>query len=88
MAAFSVFFVTRYTRELEARITAPPSVKSSITGQASRLADIDVTDLRLHRQIDESFVAAFRVTMLAAAALALASAGIALIGIESQPARD
>ena len=40
VAAFSVLFVTRYTAALESRITAPPAVKSSITKQASRLADM------------------------------------------------
>jgi EmrB/QacA subfamily drug resistance transporter len=86
VAAFSILFVTRYTIELESRITAPPHVKASITSQASRLADIAVHDPRLNREIDESFVAAFRVTMLAGAALAAASALVALVGIEGQPA--
>jgi EmrB/QacA subfamily drug resistance transporter len=86
VAAFSVLFVTRYTSELESRITASPDVKSSITAQASRLADIDVKDAGVKRQVDEAFVAAFRLAMYVAAALALASSAIALVGIKGQPA--
>lgn len=81
VAAFSVVFVSRYAAELESRITAPPEVKASITRQAARLADIEVRDARLRRQVDESFVGAFRTTMCVAAALAGASALIALFGI-------
>jgi hypothetical protein len=86
VAAFSVLFVMRYTSELESRITASPDVKSSITAQSSRLADIEVKDPGVRREVDESFVAAFRVTMLVAAGLALASAMVAFVGIPSEPA--
>ncbi len=89
VAALSVVFVARYTGELDARLVAPPAVKSAILSQSSRLADIrlpsvdPVSRVRLTRQIDDSFVATFRFTMLIGAALAFLSAVVAAVGIKA-----
>ncbi|MCU1347797.1 MAG: drug resistance transporter, EmrB/QacA subfamily, partial [Acidobacteria bacterium] len=85
VAAFSVLFVARYTTELESRVTLPPQAKAAVTAQASRLADIRVVDPRVKREIDQSFVAAFRLSMFVAAGLALASALVAALWIDGQP---
>jgi EmrB/QacA subfamily drug resistance transporter len=87
VAALSVIFVARYTGELEARVSAPAPVKSTILSQSNRLADIRLPNvdpasrIRLMRQIDDSFVATFRFTMLLGAGLAAVSAVVAAVGI-------
>ena len=61
-------------------------MKQSIVAQRARMADI-VAPPQFKPQIEESFVGAFRVTMLVAAALALAGSGVAALWVEGGKAK-
>jgi hypothetical protein len=72
-----------FARDLDRRLAGqPPAVRQAMRAQASKLAEAkppkgaDVNEV--HRAVQESFVAAFRVNALGAAALAALSAAGAL----------
>jgi len=83
VAVLGLIFSARYARELETRVTAPPAVKASILGQRSRLTEITAPPAN-RPQIDQSFVGAFRVTMLSAAALALGASVIGMLWVRRE----
>lgn len=83
VAILGVLFVHRFTRELEARVVAPPAVKQSILAQSARMDDI-VAPPETKPQIALAFVAAFRLTALTCAALAFASSIVAMLWVDAR----
>jgi EmrB/QacA subfamily drug resistance transporter len=83
VAVLGLVFVHRFTRELEARVQAPPAVKQAILRQSARLADVPAPPAA-RPAVAASFVAAFRLSMLLGAALAVASSVVAMVGVEGR----
>lgn len=94
VALLGIVIVHSFNRELDRRlatIEVPPEVRQSMDAQRDRLAGAELpahVDERLRadlqRAVDESFVFGFRLVMLAAAVLALASAFVARKMIEKE----
>jgi EmrB/QacA subfamily drug resistance transporter len=94
IAVFAIIMLATFNRYLENRLLAfnlPPEVMQQLEEQRIRLAAADVRegidiDVRagIKRLVKESFVAGFRVVMLIASALALASAVCAWLIIEDR----
>jgi EmrB/QacA subfamily drug resistance transporter len=97
IALLGVVIVHSFNRELDhrlARADTPPEVRRSIDEQRVRLAGArlpasmdDETQVALRQAINESFVGGFRMVMMAAVGLALASALCAWIMIEDRALR-
>ena len=91
IAFFGVVMIHVFTTNLNSRLIGanlPGSIAESVQRQSTRLAAIDIpenvnpgTQQLIRRAIDESFVSGFRWVMLIGAALAVASAVIALVWI-------
>jgi EmrB/QacA subfamily drug resistance transporter len=65
-------FQNALSRKLDA-LSLPPAVAAQIEAQRSKLAAIDINDVRAQQAVKESFVSGFRVIVGIAVALALAS---------------
>jgi MFS family permease len=95
IAVFGVVMLQVFKSSLDSRLSRtnlPASTAQSIRTQSSRLAAIDIprnlnaeTRQVISRTIDESFVSGFRWVMVIGAALAAASALIAVVWIEATP---
>lgn len=83
VAVLGLIFSARYARELDAHVVAPPAVKQSILAQRARMAEINAPPAN-RPQIEVAFVGAFRVTILAAAGMALASSVIAMLYVRRE----
>ena len=91
IAFFGVVMIHVFTTNLNSRLIGanlPGPIAESVQRQSTRLAAIDIpenvnpgTQQLIRRAIDESFVSGFRWVMLIGAALAVASAVIALVWI-------
>jgi hypothetical protein len=98
VALLGIVIVHSFNRELDhrlARADIPAEVRRSIDEQRVRLAGAglhasmdDETRVALRRAINESFVVGFRMVMMAAVGLALASALCAWIMIGDSPTGD
>jgi EmrB/QacA subfamily drug resistance transporter len=89
VALLGVIFVHRFARELEAVVNAPPPVKQAVLAQSARMTEIILppnAPPQTRLEIAQAFVAAFRMTMLIGAVLALASSVVAMVGIRKEPA--
>jgi EmrB/QacA subfamily drug resistance transporter len=96
VAILGIIIVHSFNRELDRRLASlqvPPEVRQSMDAQRDHLAGAEVpshVDERmrvvLKRAVDESFIFGFRLVMLTAAMLALASAFVALKVIGNQRA--
>ena len=96
IAVFGVVMLQVFKTNLDHGLTSanlPASVAQSLRSQSIKLAAIDIpqnlnaeTRQMIRRAIDESFVSGFRRVMLIGAALAVASAAIALFWIGGVPA--
>jgi EmrB/QacA subfamily drug resistance transporter len=95
IAVLGVVMIQVFTTNLNRRLTGanlPTSVAQDIRTQSTRLADIDIpqnlnAEARevIRRAVDESFVSGFRWVTLIGAALAAASAIVALFWIGATP---
>jgi EmrB/QacA subfamily drug resistance transporter len=95
VAVLGIVVGTVFSERLRLRLSdrpLPPAVRATLYDQRARWAAVQIPgeidpDLRvtIRRDIDESFVAAFRVAMLASAALALLGAGSAALLVGSTP---
>jgi predicted outer membrane lipoprotein len=95
IAVFGVVMLQVFKSNLDSRLSRtnlPASTAQSIRTQSTRLAAIDIprnlnaeTRQVISRAIDESFVSGFRWVMVIGAALAAASAVIAVVWIEATP---
>jgi EmrB/QacA subfamily drug resistance transporter len=83
VAVLGLVFSARYTRELDAHVVAPPAVKQSILAQRARMAEINAPPAN-RPQIAIAFVGAFRVTILVAAGMALASSVIGILYVRRE----
>jgi EmrB/QacA subfamily drug resistance transporter len=89
IALFGALSIMIFARALDARLAAngvSPALRQTMSEQRLRLAEakppatLDTTDkARVSAAIDDAFIRAFRISMLAAAALAAASAAGALV---------
>jgi EmrB/QacA subfamily drug resistance transporter len=93
IAVFGAFAVVVFSRELDAQLAArhaPPPVREAMRAQRLKLADAAPPPGADARMVDDSirgaFEKAFRVNMLGAAALAILSAGGALVITKRQDA--
>jgi EmrB/QacA subfamily drug resistance transporter len=94
IAVFGVVMTGVFARSLNARLRPldiPPETRAALESQASRLATIaipeqlnDATRQAVKHAVEASFISGFRVVILLAAALALASALFALLLIEGR----
>lgn len=92
IAVLGIIMVQSFNQELDrclARIKVPAEIRQSIAAQRDRLAGAELPSridepmrAELKRAFDESFIFGFRLVMLTAAVLALASAYVALKLIE------
>jgi EmrB/QacA subfamily drug resistance transporter len=92
IAALGIVMTGAFARNFDARLQSlgvPAETRAALESQASRLAGIaipeqlnDETRRAVKRAVEESFVGGFRVVILIAAALALASALFALLKLE------
>jgi hypothetical protein len=76
VAVLGLVLTTVFNHTLDQKLSAldaPPAVKSEIDSQRNRLAAIETTNEPGQLAIEESFVTAFRVVVLIAAGLAVAS---------------
>ncbi len=87
VALLGVVFAWRFTRELDARVIAPPAVKQAILAQSARMDDI-VAPPEAKPRIAEAFIGAFRVTMLTCAGLAWAASIVAMLWVDPQRSRS
>jgi EmrB/QacA subfamily drug resistance transporter len=83
VAVLGLVFSFSYARQLDTHVSAPPAMKQSILAQRARMTEI-VAPPQFQAQIAESFVGAFRITMLVGAALALAASGVAVLWVEGK----
>jgi hypothetical protein len=93
IAVFGIVMLQVFSHEFSehiARLNLPPSDKQSLMNQRTNLAAIDIPKgydplmaTRIHRGIDESFVAGFRAVMGLGAIFAVGSAAAALFFIGS-----
>lgn len=98
IAVLSIMMLHGFSGELDRRLAEmpiTPDLRHSVDGQRDRLAAIELpstldaeTREKLRQAIGESFVFGFRVVMIVAAGLALASALSAYMMIEGKPARS
>jgi EmrB/QacA subfamily drug resistance transporter len=96
IAVLGIVMVGVFSSSLDSRLAAlpvTPHVRQTIDAQRVKLGDIQVppdvshnVSLSLQRSIDDAFVDGFRVVMLSAAGLALASALSAFVLIEGKKA--
>jgi EmrB/QacA subfamily drug resistance transporter len=96
VAVLGIVVGTVFSERLRLRLAdrpLPPAVRAALFEQRARWADVQVPkeidlDLQatIRRDIDESFVAAFRVAMFASTALALLGAASAVLLISPTPA--
>ena len=94
IAVMGIFVSYTFTSSLDSRLAMlniPSSIRQVIAAQHNKLASIDIpagvnaaTHTALVQAINESFIAGFRVVMLIAAGLALASALSSLLLIEGK----
>jgi EmrB/QacA subfamily drug resistance transporter len=92
IAVLGLVMLSSFNRNLAARLSAsnvPPEVRQEVTRQRIKLAAIEIpqeldreTQKQLERSIRESFVSGFRLVMLIASGLALASAATAWLIID------
>jgi EmrB/QacA subfamily drug resistance transporter len=97
IAVFGIVVSSIFSASLQSRLASrpiPEAVRADLLEQRGRWAGAQVpggvtNDVRetLRRDIDESFVTAFRVVMLASAALALSGAGSAILLVGSTSGR-
>jgi EmrB/QacA subfamily drug resistance transporter len=95
VAALGIVVLAAFNGGLDRRLDAlqaPPDVRQALDAERIKLADAQVPPnvsgelrARLERAIDESFVAGFRLAMLVAAGLALASGLSAWLLVEGRP---
>jgi hypothetical protein len=95
IAVLGIVMLSAFNRHLAGRLldaNLTPEVKQKIDGQRIKLAAAEVpaeidSDARamIKQAINESFVAGFRLVMLVASGLALASAACAMLLIGDQP---
>jgi EmrB/QacA subfamily drug resistance transporter len=95
IAVLGVVMLSVFETRLDQRLSSsnlPSSVAENVQGQSIKLAAIDIPQnltaearLKIRRAIDESFLSGFRWVTLIAAALAAASALIAVIWIKATP---
>lgn len=98
IAALGIVMTGTFARTFHARLRStdlPAEVRAALESQTSRLAAIQIpagldgeSQQAVGRSVEESFVGGFRVVMLIAAALALASALCAWLLIEGQSPHD
>jgi EmrB/QacA subfamily drug resistance transporter len=100
IAVFGVVMAGVFARSFSDRLQPldlPAETSATLEAQTSRLANISIPELpktetkqAIERAVEESFVSGFRIVMLIAAALALASSLFALflIGGKTQPTPD
>ena len=96
VAVLGIVVGTVFSERLRLRLSdqpLPPDVRATLFAQRARWAGVQVPtgidrDLQaaIRRDIDESFVAAFRVAMFASASLALLGAASAVLLVSSTPA--
>jgi EmrB/QacA subfamily drug resistance transporter len=96
VAVLGIVVGTVFSERLKLRLTdqpLPPDVRATLFAQRARWADVQVptgldrdVQAAIRRDIDESFVAAFRVAMFASASLALLGAASAVLLVGSTPA--
>ena len=82
VAILGAVMVAVFTRDLDARLVrlgAGPELRRTMRDKAEQLADARGPNPAVNGAVQQSFVAAFRVNMLTAAALAALSAGGALL---------
>jgi EmrB/QacA subfamily drug resistance transporter len=95
IAVFGIVMTGAFARDFNARIQSldlPAETRAALVAQTSRLASINIPDelkeetkQAVARAVEESFVRGFRVVILMAAALALASGLFAWLLIEGRP---
>lgn len=90
VAILGATMVSVFARDLDARLArlgASPEIRRQMANKSEQLADARGPNAAIDRAVKEAFVRAFRVNVLAAAALAALSAGGALmVGISGNPA--
>jgi len=95
IAVLGIVMLQTFDRHLSRNLDSsnlPTQIRQEIVSQRTKLAAIEVPDeinaetqLKVHRYIDEAFVAGFHLVMWSAAALALMSAATSFFWIESKP---
>jgi len=94
IAVFGIVMLAAFTSSLDASLASaqvPPAVRQSVDDQRVKLAGAEIPPevgeplhTQLQTSVDEAFVSGFRLTMLACAALALASAASAWLMVEGK----
>jgi EmrB/QacA subfamily drug resistance transporter len=86
IAVFGAVLSAAFNRELDRRLgELTPAVREAVESQRAKLAGAELQDQHGRQVIDQSFVAAYRVLLWSAGALAVASAISAAALVESRP---